>query len=237
LKKTQSLIEKELARISGIDTSSAGANESLLRQIDVSLNEGRLDSAAELIKQATAARVTSPYLKSLDDRVRSEVARIAEEKKSADTTRAEAEKRAREMTPASNLPKPVEEEEAPEKTGMNPVAKAVTESDLGRRVNETTPEPAAEAEAPQVEEPAAKESPVMTESPSVAGEPAAASPASSPKAKDASGGMTGILYGLAALLVLILVGLLVFPALKKKPSDQVNVVESKPEDEPTDENP
>lgn len=224
LKKAADFADKETKRIATIDTSKAETTEATLRQIDLAIHEGRLEAAAGLLGQVTGNTQGIPYLKVLQDRVKLEQTRAAEAKKAADDARAAAERAARQANPAPVTPK-ANEEPDPVKEGMNPVAKAVADSELGQRVAGESPAPAAPSPTPAAttatEEsttPAAKETNPPATSDSATGESGK---------KSAASGFTPILYVVAGVLVLVLIGLLLLPSLKKKPEENTSVLDHK----------
>lgn len=233
LKKTAELIGKEEKRLAAINTSEAASIDATLRQIDEAFNEKRVDAAATLLGQVSSKAQSVPYIKALQDRLKTESEAAAAEKKAADEARAAAERAQRDANPSPvspNIPEP-----DPIKEGMNPVAKAVAESDLGKRVAaQDNPTPPAEP-APTTGEP----STVTTPEPVAEPAPAESSPGEvekpSSSEKPATGkGLTPILYVVAGILLLALVGLLVLPSLKKKPEEDTSVLEhhkKQPQDE------
>jgi hypothetical protein len=225
LKKAAELVDKETKRLAAIDTNEFSATDGVLRQVDQAVQEGRVDVAKSLLAQISSRAPTVPYIKELQDRLKIAEEEAAALKKAADEARAAAERAQRQANPA-----PVNAGQAgepdPVKEGMNPVAKAVAESDLGKRVaGESTPPPPEEnAPAPPAGEPA---------SPATAGESPAATETPKPSSKPAAGkSMTPVLYVVAGILVLALIGLLVLPSLKKKPEENSSVLDHHKKPEP-----
>ena len=222
LKEALVTIEKEITRIAAIDTSNAVTNEALLRQIGQAINEGRMEGAEDLIQKASKTLQGSPYLKTLDDRVKSEIARISAEKKATDDARKDAEKRATMVVPKPKAPATKSAEDLAIEQATSPIAKAVRESDLGKRVAgdkpaepvTPPPEPEPEPRAPAAEETITPPTPAPAETvvPAAATKPA-------PAKKADGGSLTPILYGIAGVLGLALLGLLLMPLLKKKQED------------------
>ena len=227
LKKASDLVEKEIQRLSTLDTSDAAATDAALRQAEQAIQEGRNDAATALLAQIPSQKAQSiPFIKELQNRVKAQVERAAAEKQAAEKAAQEAKAAADRAERMAN-PAPVtsggNEEPDPVKEGMNPVAKAVSESDLGKRVaGETTPPPA----PPPVDtttEPAEKsgESPAAAEPPASSESIPAENEKPAPAPKEAAGkSLTPVLYIVAGILALALIGLLVLPSLKKKPEDE-----------------
>lgn len=235
LKKTTVLVEKEIQRLSAIDTNDAPANDATLRQADQAIQEGRIETASALLAQIASQKAQSiPYIKELQNRVKAETDRAAAEKsaaeKAAQEARAAADRAERMANPAPVTPSGKKEPD-PVEEGMNPVARAVAESDLGKRVaGETTPPapppvestPTAPTEAAE-KTPDADTPPAGEESGKAAAPdgPAAEDKKTAPVAKEAAGkSLTPVLYIIAGVLLLALVGLLVLPSLKKKPEEE-----------------
>ncbi|MFM7183001.1 MAG: PTPDL family protein [Verrucomicrobiales bacterium] len=225
LKKAADLVDKEGKRLAIIETRDAAANDSALRQADQAINEGRIDAANALLAQFTGKAQSIPYVKELQARAKAEVDRAAAAaKKAADDARA-ATQRQNNPPPA---PPRTNEEPDPVKEGMNPVAQAVVESDLGKRVaGETTPpSPTPTETTPTPPTPTETTPPSAVESqPSPA--PTSTSTAEKEKSdpKEAAGkNFTPILYIVAGVLMLALIGLLILPK-KKQPNEDTSVLE------------
>ena len=135
LQNALTTIEAESARIAAIDTKDSANQENLLRQIDQAIGEGRLASANTLLTQASASLKNSPYLKSLQDRVKSEVTRISEEKKISDAAMQEAARLANAKSPKKPSNNTSNDEPDPIKEGTSPLAKAVLGSSIGKNAN------------------------------------------------------------------------------------------------------
>lgn len=214
LKKAVDLVDKEGKRLATLDTSNAVATDATLRQVDQAIHEGRINAATALLSQISKMSQSVPYIKELQVRVQSAVDRAAAEKKAADDARAAAERAEREANPPPATPRETDEPD-PVKEGMNPVVKAVAESDLGKLVAGETkgPEPKEPVPAPAVTEP---------DSPTAATETSTTeSEKSETGTKTTTGGsFTPILYITAGVLVLILVILLLLPSLTKKPAEE-----------------
>ena len=135
LGKAKETVAAETARIAAIDTTGAEVREALLRQIDQAIGEGRLKSASDLVLEASTTLKDSPHLKALTERVKTEIARISEDKAAADAARIEAEKRTKAANPPPKKSSSTRDEQAKlEEEMLSPVAKAVRESQLGKRV-------------------------------------------------------------------------------------------------------
>lgn len=211
-------ISKELARLATIDTSDATGCEALLRQIDQAVQEGRLDSAVNLVQKAPGSLKGSPYLKTLEERVKSEVSRINAENKARQDALKEAEMRAARAIPKPVVPKPISDEDKNMDQAVSPIVRAVRESDMGKRAAGDPPPPAPAPEpapAPVVEEPKA------TVTPRVDASAADRAVVKAKPAKSKDGILTPVLYGLAAILVIALIAVLVMPYFKKKEPEEV----------------
>jgi hypothetical protein len=230
LKKAAATVEKEIQRLSALGTGDAEEMDGTLRQVESAIQEGRIDAAKGLLAQISAKAQSIPYIKELQNRAQAEDARAAAEKKAADEARA-ADERAKRMANQPPVDPPGNEEPDPVKEGMNPVAKAVAESDLGKRVaGETPPPPPPPVETPPT--PPADEPGSVVEAGDSSPPPAAEStarnekPDPAPDTKEPAGkNLTPLLYVIAGVLVLALIGLLLLPSLKKKPEEDTSVLD------------
>ena len=187
LKKAKETAAMEAARIAAVDTTGADVREALLRQIDQAIGEGRLKSASDLILEASTSLKDSPHLKALTERVKNEIARISEDKAAAEAARIEAEKRSK-----AAIPPPIkssstrDEQDKLEEEMLSPVAKAVRESQLGKRVAKNgTATDATEPETPPATEPTSPQTtPKETTPPAKPSQPETTTP-SGPAAKPA----------------------------------------------------
>lgn len=201
LNQAITLVESEQARLTALNLADTAELEASLRQIDLAINEGRIDAANMLIQKVSKNLSGTPYLKSLDSRVKSEVARLQDEKRAADLARAEAAKKAAEATAAAKLPVvPPKEEDPLEKELVNPVTRAVQESELGKRATNDFPK--------------ATTNPKSTEE---ASESATNTPETGKKpAKSGAAGLNKTLFTVAGVLAVLFVALLLVPVFKKK---------------------